>query len=1308
MTTRDDAPGWPPGEGEMARLIRARDWAATPLGPVEGWPRSLRATVDLLLPAGFPMAALWGPDLVQVYNDGFRRIMGHEHPEGLGRPAREGWPIDAPLQARVRAGESVTLEEARLPLDGSDEGEAAWFTLSCSPLRDEGGAVAGVLVTAMEVSGRVRAEEALRAGEARHRAFVTACSDVAYRMGPDWAEMRELDGRGLLADAPEPDPDWLERHVAPEDRPLVRAAIAEAIGARAPFDLEHRVRRADGRLGWVHSRAVPVPDERGGIAEWLGAARDVTARREAEDRLRRSEARLRGVLDGMDEAFGLMDQDFRILALNDAALRLEPMPLEEILGRSHWEVHPGSEGSEVGRLLRRAQAERSPVSLEHPCTSQDGSARWLEMRAFPMPEGLAVFWRDITGRKEAEARLRESEARYRTLFESMDEGFYLAEAILDGEGRCVDLLYHDENPAAVRITGRSRKGRRLSGLGAHEPHWLEILGRTARTGEAQRLEGFAGPDGILYDLHVFRPTDAKGTEVAVVLHDVTARRRAEEALRGNAARQAFLLRLGDSLRAETGVDRLIEVAARLLGEHLGASRVLFAELDEARGVADIFNGWSADGVEPFPTVMRLEDCEGPILDDLRAGRTVRVEDARDPAPARPDLAAIAAVGVAALLSVPLVAGGRLVVNLSVHQHAPRRWTDGEVELAREVAERLWADLVRARAEAALREIEARFRVLVSAIADVFYITDLARGRLDYLSPSYETVWGRPAAELLADLGRFDDTLHPDDREAFRAGLARQARGEPVTIEYRIRRPDGEERWILDRSFPVPGHGTTRAAGMASDITARKAAEAALRAGEERFRAIVETATDYAILTIDAEGRIETWSPGARAVFGWTAEEVAGRPVDITFTPEDRLRGEPAKERRVARATGEAPDVRWHRRRDGTRVFIEGMVRPLLGPDGAVAGFLKVGQDVTARRATEAALQESEARFRQFGDASADVLWIRDAGTLAFEYVSPAFEEIYGARIEHVLGGNHVRRWAELILPEDRERALAAIRRVREGEHVLHSFRIRRADGQVRWIRDTDFPLHDGSGRVQRIAGIGHDATEEVELQDRLRVLVAELQHRSRNLVTVVRAVTERTLATSATLDEFRTRIRDRLGALGRVNSLLSRLDEGDRIAFDELLGAELTAHGVLDEAGHGPQVALRGPKGIRLRSATVQTFALALHELTTNALKHGALSRPEGHLAVTWNLLPGHGEDRRLRVDWRETGVAAGPRDAAPGGGPPERRGYGRELIERALPYQLKAETDYRITPEGVRCTIVVPVSSTLDLAFSSHGGEEG
>lgn len=302
-----------------------------------------------------------------------------------------------------------------------------------------------------------------------------------------------------------------------------------------------------------------------------------------------------------------------------------------------------------------------------------------------------------------------------------------------------------------------------------------------------------------------------------------------------------------------------------------------------------------------------------------------------------------------------------------------------------------------------------------------------------------------------------------------------------------------------------------------------------------------------------------------------------------------------------------------------------------------------------------------------------------------EYLNPAFERVYGQSREEILGEGPG-EWGELIHPDDRAAALAAVERVREGERVTHEFRLVHRDGQVRWIENTDFPLVDAQGQVQRIGGFAKDITEKKDTAERMKVLVAELQHRTRNLTGVVRSVADRTLSTSASLDEFQDRFRNRMSALGRVNGLLSRLDEGVRISFDELIRTELAGHGVVDHEGHGSQVMLDGPKGVRLRSATVQTFALGLHELATNAVKHGALSRPEGRLHVEWDLITGQNGERCLRVEWQESGLRM-PLPMQPG--------YGRELIERALPYQLGAATIYELTPDGVRCTITLPVSTT-------------
>jgi two-component sensor histidine kinase len=186
-------------------------------------------------------------------------------------------------------------------------------------------------------------------------------------------------------------------------------------------------------------------------------------------------------------------------------------------------------------------------------------------------------------------------------------------------------------------------------------------------------------------------------------------------------------------------------------------------------------------------------------------------------------------------------------------------------------------------------------------------------------------------------------------------------------------------------------------------------------------------------------------------------------------------------------------------------------------------------------------------------------------------------------------------------------------------------------------------------------------------------------------MSVVRSTATKTLNTSSDLAEFEARFQMRLEALARVQGLLSRLGEHDRVNFDELVRTELEAMGAPQDA-----VTIEGRSGVKLRSSTVQILAMALHELATNAVKYGALAQPGGHLSISWSVTPDQVSGLPwLCVEWRETGVAVPEAFLAS-----QPRGQGRELIERALPYQLGARTTFTLNADGVRCTIEMPVST--------------
>ncbi len=157
--------------GEMAALVAAKNWSRTPLGSREQWPASLRLMVATILSSQFPMAVRWGADFLQIYNDGYRPILGEKHPDALGRPFREAWPETQPLMGALHdailAGERGAFFSEDLPLHirrRGDESEDAFFTLSYSPIPDDTApsGVGGVLVTAVETTTRVWVERAMR------------------------------------------------------------------------------------------------------------------------------------------------------------------------------------------------------------------------------------------------------------------------------------------------------------------------------------------------------------------------------------------------------------------------------------------------------------------------------------------------------------------------------------------------------------------------------------------------------------------------------------------------------------------------------------------------------------------------------------------------------------------------------------------------------------------------------------------------------------------------------------------------------------------------------------------------------------------------------------------------------------------------------------------------------------------------------------------------------------------------------------------------------------------------------------------
>ncbi len=343
----------------------------------------------------------------------------------------------------------------------------------------------------------------------------------------------------------------------------------------------------------------------------------------------------------------------------------------------------------------------------------------------------------------------------------------------------------------------------------------------------------------------------------------------------------------------------------------------------------------------------------------------------------------------------------------------------------------------------------------------------------------------------------------------------------------------------------------------------------------------------------------------------------------------------------------------------------------------------------------AALRVSETSLRAIADVVPDLLWRAENNGVVTWY-NTRWYDYTGQTPATALGMG----WTDAVHPDDRQGSIDVWREAQKTSRPFkHQHRIRHRDGDYRWFLVRAEPLCDTAGRVSQWFGAVTDIHDLMQLQERQSLLMAELQHRTRNLMAVVETVIRKSLASSRDMADAKGRIAERFGALSRVQGLLSRRPDGARVTFDALLSDELGAHVPLAADNEASRVTLEGPSGVELRSLHVQTLALGLHELMTNAVKYGAFAHPQGRLVVRWQVRDAPPEPPRLVVDWRESGVPdiPGPDEPARGGG------YGRQLIERALPYQLGAKTDYRFELDGVHCVIELPLPSAKTESDSRH-----
>ncbi|MBD2091296.1 PAS domain S-box protein [Microcoleus sp. FACHB-1515] len=720
--------------------------------------------------------ALLGSDFTILdVNEETLRLDGRSRDELIGRshwdafPGSEDLPIGQIFKRVVREHTSASLEhEYRWP-----DGRSLWLDMRAYPTRD-----AGVAIFWRDVTDRKQAEAALRESEERLQKAIsietvgvlfftldgriTDANDTFLRMsGYSRDELRNIR-------------DWHDL-TPPEFRDVTSCAAEElaTLGKTAPYEKQHI--RQDGSRWWGLFSPTCLKGS-GRNAECVEFVIDISDRKRIEDdRNRREEQqqyllRLSDALRPLSDAAEIEETACRLLGESLGVNRAYYVELNEAEGYGKVEQQYLREGASS----LAGTYELSAFSWTLPCLRRDETivvsnihqtdlipptdvptmeaVEQVAIILVPVVKGgelmgtLAVseieprIWKDAeielahetlermwaaAQRARAERALRESETKYRSLFTSMDEGYFLCEVIFDENHQPVDLFYIDENPAAIRMTGQSFRGRRLREIDPnYEEYWYEIFGRVAQTGQAERLERYAEPDQIWYDFYVFKVGSDDTRRVAVVFSDITDRKHAEAQLRRAAQVDAFRVKLSDALRSLTDPMQIQAEACRLLGEQLGVDRAFYVEIYEVEGYARVNQHYSRGDSPSIVGDYPLAEY-GWSMQMMRRGETIVVADTQSsnlvPDAERAAMAMLQMVGFVAL---PLIKGEVLVGALTLNEPTPREWTEVEVELVRETAERIWADIQRAHAETALRESEEKYRTLFDSIDEGLAIVEM--------------------------------------------------------------------------------------------------------------------------------------------------------------------------------------------------------------------------------------------------------------------------------------------------------------------------------------------------------------------------------------------------------------------------------------------------------------------------------------------------------------------------------------------------------------------------------------------------------
>jgi PAS domain S-box-containing protein len=582
--------------------------------------------------------------------------------------------------------------------------------------------------------------------------------------------------------------------------------------------------------------------------------------------------------------------------------------------------------------------------------------------------------------------------------------------------------------------------------------------------------------------------------------------------------------------------------------------------------------------------------------------------------------------------------------------------------------------------AALKDSNDRLRLALDGAELGVWSVDLRTGRLESDARDRQINGHDPDAppNTLAEVRTL---VHPDDLPNLDALFSASARtGSSYKAEYRLvagpgRKPAGQERWVGVKGAVVRGADgrPARLLGITSDITDRKLAEQRLQESERKSRELLG-ALPAAVYVTDAAGHITYCNQRAVDLWGTKPKLGEDKWCDLCrfYHADGALMALEDCPTQIALKGGRIEQAQDSilERSDGTRVPIIRYPTPFHDGAGVIIGVVSIMMDITERQKTERALAERNQQLALAGKAGLVGSYTYDGKTDRVQ-VSEGYAAVHG--LPEGTTESSRSEWERRVHPEDLARVNALQSQAFQERRREYGVEYRIVcQGEVRWIESRSFISYDGDG-VPRIIGVNIDITERKRAEGRQRVLLAELDHRVKNVLATVSAAASQTKNASGSMEEFVTALDGRIRSMAGAHELLS-LRRWQGIPIASLVTRELAAYSTSDNVEiDGSEMMLRPDAG--------QAMAMVLHELATNAAKYGALSTQSGRVSVRWYRKDNG--SARFVVEWREIG--------GPGVETPKRSGYGTSVVRDLIPYELGGKVDLSYAPEGFRCRLEIP-----------------